>query len=390
MKKLFLLILGLFFCQEISAQDLSTGLLVNDMANHPMQALTKPAYLDTVVDPSFGTTIRKITNASAGKRIVPLYSTIQVWNANETYMIVFDVDNNIHKLLNGQTYQFIRNLSDIDTDDDEQIFWDFNDPDCFYYIYAPSDILKRYHVSSALQDNVANLRNVFNPVCPDITLGDDVGIMSRDSDVIAFRFGTNAGYSLKISTAIYTTFAFPVYNLAPAPGPSGTFFYHYGKIYDANGNLMYTLNAVSPSEHACLGKLANGHDAYFAVAFDPGPNGGCQGDIVAHDMTTGLCFPITGSSLGYSYPKSGIHISSLAHKNTDGGWVVASMIGNTTGQSLLDQELIIAKADQGNVKVCRIRHHRSNKDVFGYYAEPHATISPSGTRVLFASDWNNS
>ena len=134
MKKLLLLSLGLFFSFQFFAQDLSTGLLVNDMANHPMQTLARPAYLDTIVDPSFGTTIRRITNAVTGKRIVPLYSTIQAWNADETFMIVFDVDNNIHKLLNGQTYQFIRDLNDIDTDDDEQIFWDFNNPDCFYCV----------------------------------------------------------------------------------------------------------------------------------------------------------------------------------------------------------------------------------------------------------------
>lgn len=390
MKKHLLALFGLFFSLQNFAQDLSTGLVVNDMASHPMQALTKPAYLATVIDPSFGTIIRRITNAGAGKRIMPLYSTIQAWNADETYMIVFDADMNVHKLLNGINYQFIRDLSDVHPDDDEQIFWDFNDPDIFYFIDHATDILTRYHVSTATQDIVAGLRSFSVPVCDDILAGDDVNMMSWDSDVIGFRCGTNQGYSYKLSTATLTTFTFPVYNLAPMPGPSGTNFYHYGKIYNSSGNLTYILNVDNPAEHACIGKLTNGHDAYFAVAFEQGPGGGCQGDIVAHDMTTGTCFPITGPSLGYNYPKSGTHISSLAHKNTDGGWLAASMIGDNRGQFLLDQELIIAKADQGHVKVCRIGHHRSDRDDFGYYGEPHASISPSGTRVLFASDWNGS
>jgi len=67
------------------------------------------------------------------------------------------------------------------------------------------------------------------------------------------------------------------------------------------------------------------------------------------------------------------------------------MIGyDEDGQSLLDQELIIAKADPNNPDVYRIGHHRSDENEFDYYGEPHVSISPSGTRVLFGSDWSGS
>lgn len=63
------------------------------------------------------------------------------------------------------------------------------------------------------------------------------------------------------------------------------------------------------------------------------------------------------------------------------------MIGyDQNGQELLDQELVIAKAEEGNIKVCRIGHHRSDEDQVDYWGEPHAVISPTGTRVLFGSD----
>jgi len=58
------------------AQDLTLGLQVNDLSLHPMQPLAKPAYLGTVTDPSFGTTIRRITDAGTGNAIVPMYSTM--------------------------------------------------------------------------------------------------------------------------------------------------------------------------------------------------------------------------------------------------------------------------------------------------------------------------
>ena len=65
------------------------------------------------------------------------------------------------------------------------------------------------------------------------------------------------------------------------------------------------------------------------------------------------------------------------------------MIGyDQDGNDLLDQELVIARANEGNVEVCRIGHHRSDEDEFNYWGEPHAVISPSGTRVLFGSDWS--
>jgi len=58
------------------------------------------------------------------------------------------------------------------------------------------------------------------------------------------------------------------------------------------------------------------------------------------------------------------------------------------GQELLDQELVIARVDAGNPIVCRIGHHRSDEDDYDYWGEPHAVMSPTGTRVLFGSDWS--
>jgi len=46
--------------------------------------------------------------------------------------------------------------------------------------------------------------------------------------------------------------------------------------------------------------------------------------------------------------------------------------------------------------VCRLAHHRStgklaqSGEYNGYLGEPHVTISPSGTRLLFGSDWYDS
>lgn len=355
-----------------------------------MLNVLKPSYLNTITDPSFGTQIRRITNANSGERIVPLYSTIQAWNADESLMIVYDVDNNKHLLLNGMDYNFIRNLSDINPDDEEQIFWSHTNPNILFYIDDITDDLIEYNVSSQQQNIIVNLASlVSNPNY--VSCGDDVQMQSWNDDIFTFRTSNTDLYSYQISTNTIQTIntVTPSTNYAPNVSSSGNFYFHEGDIYDVSGNYYGELNLDNNIEHSCLGKLTNGNEAYFSIAFEEGEFGGCQGTIIAHDLTDTSCFPIIPYGSGYPYPQSGTHISALAHNNSEGGWIAASMVGfNQDGQSILDQEIIIAKAENGNVKICRVAHHRSDEDEFNYYGEPHVTISPSGSRLLFASDWS--
>lgn len=366
--------------------DASFELIANDLEVRPMQPLAKPAYLDTVVDPSFGTTIRRISDAGDGNIIKPMYSTIQAWNADESYMILYDQSNGAHQLLNGMDYTFIRNLDDVYPSDIEQIFWDFDDPDIFFYVDKIENELTRYSVSTGNKEVIVDLRDLVD--CPVyVKSGNDVQMMSWDSDVIGFRCDNDIAYYYRISTGELTTFDIDdIGYIAPMSGPSGERFYHSQGVYGEDGNRLLDLNEKKV-EHSCLGSLADGSDAHFAVAFAEGPQGGCLGNIIAHDLTTGECFPVISEEQGYPYSQSGTHISAVAHKNP--GWVAASMVGyDEDGQSLLDQELVLARVEKGNVDVYRIGHHRADEKEFDYWGEPHAVISPTGTRVLFGSDWS--
>jgi hypothetical protein len=79
----------------------------------------------------------------------------------------------------------------------------------------------------------------------------------------------------------------------------------------------------------------------------------------------------------------------MAHRRP--GWVVVSVQGHPAGLGVLDSEILLANTAPGG-SVCRIAHHRSygSNGSQGYWAEPHAVPSPSGTRILFGSDWGNS
>lgn len=364
-------------------------LTANDIEPHPMQDIAKPDHLQTITDSSFGTTIRRISDAGEGNIIKPMYSTIQAWNIDESYMILYDQSNGSHQLLNGMDYSFIRNLDDVYPSDIEQIFWDFDNPDIFFYVDKIENELTRYSVSTQEKEVIVDLRALVD--CPVyVTSGNDVQMISWDSDVIGFRCDNATAYFYRISNGELTQFDLDdVEYIAPMPGPSGERFYHGQAVYGTDGEKIIELNE-NKTEHSSLGAFTDGSDAHFAVAFAEGPRGGCLGNIIAHDLTTGECFPVISEEQGYDYSQSGTHISAVAHKNP--GWIAASMVGyDETGQELLDQELVLARVDKGGTTdVYRIGHHRADEKEFDYWGEPHAVISPSGTRVLFGSDWSGS
>ncbi|WP_396601442.1 T9SS type A sorting domain-containing protein [Algibacter sp. R77976] len=389
MKKITILLFCFLVFKNYS-QNLGQGYIANDLEQHSMQVLEKPNYLESVTDPSFpNTEIRRITQATIGNFIKPMYSTIQAWNADESLIIVYG--GGVHQLLNGQDYTFIRNLTDVVPDDIETIFWSFSDPDVFFYMDGNTDDLISYNVQTQVKTILVNIRTISNCAGSNgLTGGNDIQMMSWDSDVFAFRCGNDAAYYYRISTQTLTQFNIAnIEYTAPMPFPSGNLFFHRGDVYDANGDFVRSLN-VNGIQHSCLGKLSNGDDAYYNVNFEEGRYGGCQGTLVAHNATTGYCFPVT-TYADYGYPKSGTHISSLAHKNTEDGWVAVSCLGfQRDGVQLLDQELFIAKVNEFDADVYRVGHHRSDEDPFSYAGEPHVTISPTGTRLLFASDWSGS
>lgn len=368
------------------AQDLSLGYIKNDLQQRPMQNVVKPNFLQAIIDPSFPSTkIRRISDAAAGNFIVPMYSTIQSWNADESLMLIYG--GGVHKLLDGQDYTFKRDLIDINPNDLEAVFWSFINPDILYYM--DNDNLYSYHVQTKIKTSIANIRSISN--CASnivLTGGNDIQMMSWNDDVFSFRCGNDTAYYYRVSTNTITSFNITnINNTAPMPFPSGNLFFHLGNVYNTSGSLVRRLN-TNGIEHACLGKLSNGDDAYFAIGFEEGPDGDCQGTLVAHNATTGHCFSVTPVS-NYAYPKSGTHISALAHKNSEGGWVAVSSIGyQKDGVQILDQELFVAKINEFNGDVYRVAHHRSDEDNIDYWGEPHVTISPTGTRLLFGSDWS--
>ncbi|MBN2716830.1 MAG: hypothetical protein JXX14_13345 [Deltaproteobacteria bacterium] len=350
--------------------------LVIDTARHSMTALDKPGRQQAVTDPEFGTRIVRITdvaNETGGAVIKPMYSTVQAWNADETLLLLYDVGGG-HRLYNGQTYGFIQALQ-INPPDLEQVYFSPVDGDILYF--AEGNRLIEFSISK----NSGVPIHTFS-ACDSVSAGDDPMYISWDGQSFGFLCsGGRQGFVYHLDSDSESTYV-NASDIGPQVAPSGEAVYLAGDVYDGNMNFIRTLNLENPYDHASLGQLANGRDTLNMVVFD----GRATGTLVTFDLLLGDATVIVGEQTGYPYPPAGTHISAVAHKAP--GWVAVSVVGNDCdGQDVLDNELLLANTNTGDV--CRIAHHRSygKNGPQGYWAEPHAVISPTGTRVLFASDW---
>ena len=365
--------------------------LVTDAEPRPASPLDRPALGETVTDPDFGTRITRISDAGPDGVVKPVYSTLPAWNADESLMYLYATENRpgTHLLLDGQTYEELGEL-DLRPADIEQLWWHPTDPDVL--IYPSGNGLWSYSV----EDDASTEIHTFEG-CESVSAGGDahyvswdgdaVGLLCTDADgadpsMVTYRIGSDSeGERFDLESELW---------VAPVPLPSGENFL-FGtddgpRVVDEDGNTVVGLDAIGGFEHSTVGTDSECTDTYYSVVFDPiEPDG--EGALVATDLTTGDSRVIVGPATGYPYPPSGTHMSAVSHRRP--GWIAVSSIGTTdpAEQDALDNEIYLV--DSATDEVYRIAHHRSTgrDGRFGYWAEPHVTISPTGTRMAFGSDW---
>jgi hypothetical protein len=347
-----------------------------------MTALAKPAVGQAVRDPQLGGTLRRITAAGPvpGKdaAIVPMYSTVSAWNADESLLLLYHVGRG-HELYDGRSYRFLRAL-DIAPNDVENVYWHTTDPDVLLYLSGRS--LVRYHVAAGTRETV----RAFSSCSSDLTAGADPAFTSWSSNTLGLKCGATAFYYNVDSGSVTgsgTTAGEP-----PKPAPSGTLGVADGWVVDLARRAQRRLDLADPYSHGGTGRLSNNRDVWATVAFDPGPAGSGVGSLVVFDLQDGTSRVVVGPSTGWPYPPTGTHVSTLSYRAP--GWTFLSIVGTGRGAGVLDGELVVADANTG--EVCRPAHHRSlgkeNPNLaVPYWAEPHVVPSPTGTRAVFGSDW---
>jgi hypothetical protein len=251
-------------------------------------------------------------------------------------------------------------------------------------------------------------------ICPysamKVSGGGDPFFMSYDNDLIGLGCYLNrngpggsaayAAFSYRISTdTIGKPFLAEAGVPQAVPSGKGTYFYQDEKtvsVLDAVTNTMRRTIAYDGSQHNDMLKSATGDDLAAGPQFD-GPSG--SGTLMVANLSKGGVRTIISH-----YPPSGTLVSGKSWQNP--GWVALTDTGCPAGSNgncnkatpvaaarpytFLDQEIMLANVDTGTV--CRVAHNRStgnyaNSPNSNYWAQPNLVISPSGTRILFASDW---
>ena len=382
------------FAQE-PAVDLCAG-LIGDKSAHPQASAPRPGKGAAYSDPVFRTRVMRITDVRSdfGSGVAkPMYSTIPAWNADESRLVLW-VREKGHALFDGSTYRFLGMLK-VQPSDIEQLYWDPKDPDALWYNYSWETSgrslrqLTRYQVSSGQKTVVYEYSNASKPYGHKVDNGDDPQYPSWDMKLWGVRVKLSKG-SEKFSFWLPDKIEGPrVFDEGPTPQacPSGRCMW----VPEKRGSRLVDPQTLAPLrqlklwgyEHGNLGRNAAGQDFFAAVQFDSIP----ASTLIVETLQTGEVKPLISTANGYPYPPNGTHVSAVAFRAP--GWVAVSAVGTPGGRRVLDQEVMLANVDSG--KVCRIAHHHSHgkEGNSGYWAEPHATISPSGTRVIFASDWEN-
>ena len=370
---------------------------VVDKAPHQMVALPKPRPGATYRDPAFGTAVTRITAASPSEGenavIKPMYSTMPAWNADETLLLLWHRGRG-HELYQGDApYRFLRALAPHSPTDIEQLLWDPIDPSLLYYPsnYEAKPLLIEHRVRPA--DSWRVLHDFGRPPtnCPVdwgklLRLGSDPQWMGwGPRKLLGLQCG-DTKFLYSIAERAVVAVGHDSSANAPIASPSEKAVYLDGYVIDLLFKPLRKLAMANRFEHSSLGRSAKGYDVLSAVAFD----GDEVGALVAHRLDTGEHRVVIGPATGYPYPPSSTHLSAVGQKAP--GWVALGMVGTHSGQGVLDNEIALANVDSG--EVCRVAHARTfagttSEGHWGYWSETHPVLSPTGSRILFGSDWMN-
>ena len=398
---------------------------ISDNLRYPVPRLEKPPFLEYYRDPTFGAKVIRISDGIAGEVNKPVYSTMQAWNADESLLILYrtGVQGAGHYLHDGFTYERIREL-DIFPSDLEDVFWSYKDPSSFYYISREEDTSGHFLRSNAVtgaKESIVDLGTVCGSDRP--IAGYDVQMHSHDDDVFGFRClnesdaSRSVAFTYRISDGHVdrvTTGEGTGYNgrIAPLVSPSGQrFLLPPEQLSQDLSQTTFTID-LAKNEHSSVGLNAQGQDSFYITTFAPSPRG-CDDEmwrgvsaLVEFNLEENTCRTILSQRDGWPPTLSGTHVSATSYKNP--GWVAMSSIGYKDLHYLhLDameeknapaffSEIFLVNTDVEEPAVCRLAQHRSlgksarNGGYAPYFGEPHASLSPSGTRIIYGSDWYDS
>lgn len=367
--------------------------------------MSKPTVGIPYSDPVFQNTVIRLTEARKDSihGLFPDYSKRQAWNKDESYMILRSAWGDAY-LFNGQTYSFIRQLDGVGGED---VFWHPTDPDILYQ--SLDSILYRFRLSTGESVPV----HVFSEYTWANTRGE--GNMSNDGRYYACvgqQYNYQSGEVVFKDLIVYDLQQDQVISRLELPvgqindfdwisvSPLGNFVvvdyadeetgrYHGVEVYDRNMNFLW--QKPLGAGHSDLGLDASGREVLIMDVYDDQANMTHINKYLLADGTETRLLSVS--------PYFDLHISCRCMDRQ--GWAVISTFDYygrlTDSQSdwlAFEDEVFGLKMD-GSGTVERYAHHHSRRyspgtqdsDNSVYFSEPHATVSRTGNKILFGSNW---
>lgn len=389
-KSLIILTLSVVFCGSSMGQVPSGQLLpgsrvlIDDTTVYHDANIPKPGYLQSFIDPIFRTKITRITGDPGtnqggvtvwGTDARHHYSLDQAWNADMSMLIISNKEGGSPSpiVLNGETYQFLRGLPISGYYDYR---WHPTDPKVI--ISISGNKIKRYNFDTNT-DVVLHTFSEYSSIdwC-------SKGKLSWDGKRTAFRSSDSLNYYAYVYD-IETDTKGAVLTMAkdtPEPKPyisaSGKYVIVYRsdtdtRVYDAN--MTYIMELPYNISHYDYALDANGDDVIVGTYK---PSGG--GVVITQRLRDGH---MTTIAPGYSSHTSCTNIRRP-------GWAYITYMTDWSSYPSYQpyyMEIVVAKMD-GSGEVHRLSHIRHVDSDSDYETEAHASASPDGKRVIFASTWN--
>jgi len=374
---------------------------------YPVPDVPEPAPRQWFTDPTFGTCMVRVTDRAKdlspgdpSPGLVNEYARVQSFNADGSRLLVHGTDGTWY-LYDAQTLLPLRELPI-----GVEPRWDAVDPDVLYY--SDETRLLSYNVQTQAQNEVHDFADDFPDkdivaawTCYEGSPSRDrryFGLMAEDADWIPVAFLVYDRQTDQVT----------IRDVRGVPGidedvdhvtmsPLGTYFIASFDRYCEHGHL-------GDDAHPCGlmvydRDLTNGRGLLRVIGhYDPALDAQGREVIVYQDidtdhismldLETGAVTPLW--EIDFSHTAIGLHFSGLAYDRP--GWVLVSTHDDDpVTYTWMDDQVFAVELKAGG-RVVRLAHTHSLVDEsqpsdYYYWAEPHASVNPDFTRVVFTTNW---
>lgn len=404
----------------------------------PVTSVPKPAKGVHSIDTDFNTCVARVSNHANDSdnivgRAVPVYSRRQVFNADNSRILLSAGDGELH-LYDSADYTHIRRVQ---LQGGSEFQWHPTNPNWLYRMDVNGGMQIYLHDISNPDDSVFSVAVDFTNVAsidgyPGFTSVTQVwpgatrlstaeeGAPSADGRYWAFNVfhyeeatTEETGYGM-IVYDMQTNAIVGAYDYATDGGgigspnnvsmsPSGSHVVAIwappacdgvdgrpvgrGVLNNPCGTMSFNkqftqaTGLVVQGSHGDTATDENGRDVYVGIEYTD------RGAIEIIDLETGYLI----NDLETQVWNGSLHVSGRAYNKP--GWVAISHYTTSQNNDWYENEVFLAKLD-GSSTIVRLAKHHSDVTVIDdsgedYWRQPHATISRDGTRVIWGSNWDN-